>query len=158
MHQLSTEQKQQISELTHSGRVISAIKLYRDFTGAGLKGAKEAVEAMTHGTPANIPRNMYSDTQNVALLEDQIKQLLSKRQKIKAVRLYREARHCGLKEAKDAVDAIETQMKAYSSASLSNDPFAEDVQRNRSCLVLVLTILLLGAGALVVFNFFGNGF
>ena len=37
----------EVQELKRSGKVIHAIKLYREHTGVGLKQAKDAVEAMT---------------------------------------------------------------------------------------------------------------
>jgi len=38
-----------IALLARSGKMIQAIKLYRELTGAGLKEAKAAVEAATRG-------------------------------------------------------------------------------------------------------------
>lgn len=43
---LTPEQNQKISDALASGRKIEAIKLYRQATGAGLKEAKEAIEAL----------------------------------------------------------------------------------------------------------------
>ena len=45
--------------------------------------------------------------------EHQIKELIAKGQKIAAVKLYRELTNVGLKEAKDAVEAIERGELAY---------------------------------------------
>jgi len=126
MHGISTDQERQIREIALSGRLIEAIKLYREFSNASLKEAKNAVEAIMHGTPTHL----QPEERNDALLEEQVKQLLKKHQKIQAVRVYREANSCGLKEAKEAVDVIEAQMHkdGYSSpssaAAISNDPFA----------------------------------
>lgn len=95
------------------------------------------------------------------VLEDQIRELLAKRQKIQAVKIYRETHNCGLKDAKDAVDAIEIRMRMENRSSLpftstiSDDPFAEDKQRNRKFLSFVVAILLIGA--LIFFLLFNNG-
>ncbi len=40
-------------------------------------------------------------------LNAQIRQLLAQGQKIPAIKLYREVHHCSLKEAKEAVEALE---------------------------------------------------
>ena len=106
MNSISPQQEEQIREMINQTRMIDAIKLYREATGVGLKEAKDAVTAMWHGEPLKAPP-IQSDLQNNALLEEQIKELLAKRQKIQAVKLYREAYNCGLKDAKDAVEAME---------------------------------------------------
>jgi hypothetical protein len=82
--------------------------------------------------------------------EHQIKEFLTKGQKVAAVKLYREITGVGLKEAKDAVDAIEAQMRGeirtsqLSTPAISDDPFAEDKQRNRLFVSLIVAILLIG--------------
>ncbi|MBN1452635.1 MAG: ribosomal protein L7/L12 [Anaerolineales bacterium] len=164
MSGLSTEQEGQIRELIAQGQKITAVKLYRELTGVGLKEAKDAVEAIERGEPVRNVAPLQFDTQNSALLEDQIKQLLLKRQKIQAVKIYREAHNCGLKDAKDAVDSIEVQMRREASTSLpsslaiNNDPFAEDAQRNRRFLVFVLAIVLLVTAGAFLFFLTGSGF
>lgn len=96
-----------------------------------------------HGAPVDIPASAPIG-EPPAAFDNQIKHLLAERKKIEAVRAYREAYRCGLKEAKDAIDAIEHQMHmdGYSSLSsaraISNDPFAEDKQRTRSFWFLYL--------------------
>ena len=161
----SSQQEEQIRTLISAGNKIAAIKLYRELTGVGLKEAKDAVEAMERGETIGEPvASFQAGIQNNALLEEQIKQLLLKRQKIQAIRIYREAHNCGLKDAKDAVDAIEAQMRRerYSSAPSSpftnNDPFAEETQRNRRFLYLVLAIVLIVIAGAAFFFLAGNGF
>ena len=44
MNQLTEQQRQAINAEIFGGQKISAIKLYREATGAGLKEAKDAVE------------------------------------------------------------------------------------------------------------------
>ena len=46
MNQLTEQKRQGINAEIFSGQKISAIKLYREATGAGLKEAKDAVEVM----------------------------------------------------------------------------------------------------------------
>ena len=163
MSGLSANQEEQIKELIDQRRMIDAIKLYREATGVGLKEAKDAVTEMWHGKPLHTPQ-MQPGFQNDTLLEEQIKQLLAKRQKIQAVKLYREIYNCGLKEAKDAVDLIQAEMRreGYSSTLstpvISDDPFAEDAQRNRRFLVLAFALILIVIAGLAFFFLAGNGF
>jgi ribosomal protein L7/L12 len=163
MPSLSTIQEGQIRELMAAGNKIAAIKLYREITGTSLAEAKEAVEAMASGVITNFPAPAQAGEHD-PFLENQIKQLLAERKKIEAVKVYREAYRCGLKEAKDTVDLIEAEMRreGYSSMSstpaIGNDPFAEDSQRNRGCLILVLALVVVIIGGLALFFLVGNGF
>jgi ribosomal protein L7/L12 len=164
MSRLSIEQERQIKELIVREQKIAAIKLYREATGVGLKEAKDAIEAIERGEPVYSPPPTQSAQGIDLVLEDQIKQLLAKRQKIQAVKIYREAHNCGLKDAKDAVDALEIQMRGGmrtslpSAPAISNDPFAEDSQRNRRFLAFLIAIVLLAIGGIAFFLLAGNGF
>jgi len=164
MSDISPNQEGQLRELIAQGNLIAAIKLYREISNVGLAEAKDAVEAIQRGEPVNAPTSRQLDPRNDALLEEQIKQFLIKRQKIEAVKIYREAHNCGLKDAKDAVDAIEARMRMETRESLpvtpaiSDDPFAEDTQRNRKFLILGLAFLLVVIAGLSVFLFSGRGF
>jgi ribosomal protein L7/L12 len=155
MPSLTPGQAQQIHEYIHNQQLIYAIKLYRQATGVGLTEAKEAVEAMARGEAVRPPSDAM-DYDN-PVLEARIESLLSKRQKIEAVKIYREEYGVGLKEAKDAVDSIEVSMKQsgpsmslpYESA-ISNDPFADDDASKRQKLTLlavVIAVALCGAAA-----------
>jgi len=164
MSGLSTEQEHQIKELIVKGNKIAAIARYREMTRVGLKEAKDAVEAIERGEPVMDFAPSQFDSQNSVLLEEQIKQLLVRRQKIHAAKIYRKAHNCDLKDAKDAVDAIEAQMRREASTSLSStpaisdDPFAEDVQRNRRFLIPVFALMLVVIAGLAFFFLTGNGF
>lgn len=163
MSGLSTEQERQIRELVAREQKIAAIKLYREATGSSLKDAKDAVDAMELGTAIDFPTPAQVGDLD-PILENQIKRLLAERKKIEAVKAYREAYNCGLKEAKDAVDAIEMQMRmgGYSSMPstpvISSDPFAEDTQRNRRFMALVLAIIVIVIGGIAFLFLAGNGF
>ena len=164
MSGISTTQEAQIKELIAKGQKVSAVKLYREMTGVGLREAKDAVDAIEHGGLAHSHAPIQSNQKIDMVLEDQIRQLLAKRQKIQAVKIYREAHDCGLKDAKDAVDAIEVQMRTEthlnlpSAPAISNDPFAEDTERNRRFLAFMLAIVLLVIGGAAFFLLAGNGF
>jgi large subunit ribosomal protein L7/L12 len=85
--------------LVRDGRKIEAIKLYRDMTGAGLKEAKDAVEALERGGSPSTTRETSGD-------DPEILNLLRAGQKIRAIKLYREKTGVGLAEAKNAVEAL----------------------------------------------------
>jgi ribosomal protein L7/L12 len=108
---LNQEQIAQINTELVAKRKINAIKLYREFTGEGLKEAKEAVEAIERGQkPAFSAYHTPSASQPVGDLMAQIEQELRAGRKINAIKLYREAHNVGLKEAKDAIDEMERNL------------------------------------------------
>lgn len=155
---LRPDQVQQIHEYIHNQQLIHAIKLYREATGASLAEAKDAVEAMARGEAIKPPAGVM-DYDN-PILEARIKSMLSKRQKIEAVKIYREEYGVSLKEAKDAVDRIEGSMKRSSSSmnmpyesAISGDPFAENDGSGRRIMVLLAAVIALavcGAGVFLL--------
>jgi len=163
MSGISASQEGQIKELVTKGEKIAAVKLYRETTGVGLKEAKDAVEAIMAGTPVTSPTPAQVGDLD-PFLENRIKRLLAERKKIEAVKIYREAYHCGLKDAKDAVGLIQAEMRREgysnipSTPAISDDPFTEDAQRNRRFLVLAFALMLVVIAGLVFFFLTGNGF
>ena len=113
--------------LLAEGRKIEAIKRYREVTGAGLAAAKETVEALERGEP--LPTKEPVDS----ALENEIVLLLQGNKKIEAIKVYRERTGVGLKEAKDAVEAVAGQRGLPSRAG---------------CLGTVL-LLMAGSGAAI---------
>jgi arabinogalactan endo-1,4-beta-galactosidase/ribosomal protein L7/L12 len=93
----------EIQALLAEGRKIEAIKRYREATGAGLAKAKDMVEAL--GRAGSLAAREPLDS----ALENEIVSLLEGGKKIGAIKLYRERTGVGLKEAKDAVEAIAAQ-------------------------------------------------
>jgi ribosomal protein L7/L12 len=154
----SSSREQQILALMSQNQEIQAIKLYRGWTNVGLKEAKDAVEAMARGTMVSIPVPESVAPVDSSSVDDQIRALLAKRQKIEAIKVYRLATNLGLKEAKDYVEAIEAQMPAVSSSGSdfsSDDPFAEENSRTRR--MLVLAFLGVVVVAALAYFFFRNG-
>ena len=90
----------ELQALLDDGRKIEAIKRYREATGAGLAAAKEGVEALEKGESPSVEKVADSS------LESEIVSLLQGEKKIEAIKLYRQRTGTGLKEAKDAVEAI----------------------------------------------------
>jgi ribosomal protein L7/L12 len=108
---LNQEQIAQINTEIVAKRKINAIKLYREFTGEGLKEAKEAIEAIERGQkPTSSAYNTPSAGPPAGDLMAQIEAELRAGRKINAIKLYREAHNVGLKEAKDAIDEMERKL------------------------------------------------
>jgi ribosomal protein L7/L12 len=118
-----------------AGRKIEAIKLYRDATGAGLAEAKQAVEMIEGGKPPQAePAAPIGDDQALRAVSG----LVAKGNKIEAIKRYREATGLGLKEAKDAVDALERQINP--SAVLGRDATMRGVLRIFVAAVLIAVV------------------
>jgi len=156
MPPISATQAQQLKEMAAEGNKIAAIAQYREITGVGLKEAKDAVEALMRGAPVNLPVSSQ-DREPDPFLENRIKRLLAERKKIEAVKIYREAYQCGLKEAKDAVDLIQAEMRKDGDSNLPtmpamiDDPFAEEALGNRRRLVIFIALVLMVVGGLFFF-------
>lgn len=91
-----------VRELAAAGRKIEAIKVQRQYSGMGLKEAKQFVEALeTTGAPPAAPRTELS----LAAMA-QVRELMAAGRTIQAVKLVREDTGWGLKQAKDFVDSL----------------------------------------------------
>jgi len=95
------ELEKQIQNLLEQGKKIEVIKRFREKTGAGIKEARDAVEAIEMGRPLSPPARVDESFQS------ELTELLQNGKKIEAIQRFREATGAGLKEAKDAVEAIE---------------------------------------------------
>ncbi|MBL8933136.1 MAG: ribosomal protein L7/L12 [Archangium sp.] len=104
-----------IVELLRAGQKIEAIKQYRQLTGVGLKESKDAVEAMERGEAAPVVPTAPAPASSVQAL-------LREGRKIEAIKLYREQTGLGLKEAKDAVEAMEQGAQALAPPPLQTPP------------------------------------
>lgn len=105
-----------IFEEINAGNKIMAIKLHREAFGTDLLTAKEAVEtlerdlARSKKSQPETPRRSipaYEVNQMLAIIYDE----LNAGRKINAIKVFRETFNTGLKEAKDAVDAMEEGKK-----------------------------------------------
>lgn len=99
--------EQQLLDLIDHGRQIDAIKHYRDATGAGLAEAKAAIDTLA-ATRSLPPGNANAANGDIGF-ETELLNLLSAGNKIGAVKLYRDRTGSGLKEAKEAVEALATR-------------------------------------------------
>ena len=94
-----------VRALLASGNKIDAIKRVREQTGLGLKEAKELVDAMERGAPITI----HAHTSSSAFhgdLDDEARKLAAAGHKLEAIKLVREQKNLGLKEAKDYVERL----------------------------------------------------
>jgi ribosomal protein L7/L12 len=98
----------QVREALRRGNKIEAVKIYKDATGLGLKESKDFVDALERGempTMAAMPIPTFNGAPSDWMA--QVKAQLRKGNKIEAIKIYREATGLGLKEAKEAVEALE---------------------------------------------------
>ena len=86
-----------------------AIKRYRDATGASAAEAAEAVDRLGAG---RAPDKARQTSPPVTPEARAIGAALRAGNKIEAIRLYRQATGAGLKDAKDAIDAIVAEKRA----------------------------------------------
>jgi ribosomal protein L7/L12 len=129
----------EIQRALAAGNKIAAIKLYREATSVGLAEAKAAVEAIELGRPvaphAAALAPPAGDGRTVMAL-------LASGNKIEAIKRYRVATGVGLKEAKDAVEAMETQ----AAASGALRPIVERPRRSGLAVVLAIVVIAVAAG------------
>lgn len=100
------------------GHMINAIKIFRTVFGAGLKEAKDAVEALAAGRSVQIAT--VTQGQSVVSMQaapppetsDEVRRLILAGKKIDAIALYRRLHGTGLKESKEAVEALQASLPA----------------------------------------------
>ena len=90
----------EVRRLANHGRKLEAIKLFREQTHVGLAEAKAAVEALEAGQQISDSPPPADD------FERRILALMTAGEKIAAIKLYRDKTNSGLKEAKEAVEAL----------------------------------------------------
>ncbi len=100
MEKPNADLEQQVRSLLDQGQKFEAVKLYKGQTGASLREAKQAVEAMQVGADPPSPPHTGSD------LESELLRLLGDGQKIQAVKLYKDQKGTSLLEAKQAVESL----------------------------------------------------
>ncbi len=109
--------REEIVALLREGRKIEAIKRWREASGLGLAEAKDAVEALERGeavellarAPVSAPRRITSE---MAIVDAELKAHLAGGRMIDAIKRYRELTGLGLKESKDAIEALHDSMKS----------------------------------------------
>jgi ribosomal protein L7/L12 len=123
MKPLTPSEKQEIETALHQGRKIEAIKLYRQYSGLGLKESKDIIDHWSSPLPS------LSDSQ-LKTIQDS----LFHGKKLEAIQLYREYTQTSLAEAKNVVEAIDLRLKQ----EYPDDAFPQ----KRGCLSLILFFVL----------------
>lgn len=104
-----SDDKTWIAELTtliDNGQKIEAIQKYRERTGVGLAEAKSAIEQIAaRMSGAGQPLDDRA-AEPIDSAEGEVLGLMRSGQKIAAIKRYRETHGGGLKEAKEAVEAL----------------------------------------------------
>ncbi|GDY19167.1 hypothetical protein LBMAG56_05120 [Verrucomicrobiota bacterium] len=77
---------------------------------------------------------------------EQIKRALFAGQKIAAIKIYRDQTNSGLKDAKDAIEKLEAELRASSPEKFTATP------AKAGCVGVLLVLVLLGVMAGVVFS------
>jgi ribosomal protein L7/L12 len=118
------------------GNKIAAIKIYRDATGSDLKDSKEAIEAFMEvfeaspSAPTPLPSMVDSILESARELSpperEAVLAALHRRNKIEAIKLYREANGLGLAESKSAVEEIERNLPPAGSSPTGHRPSAAE--------------------------------
>ncbi len=123
-----------------TGNKITAIKLYREATGAGLAEAKQAVELIAAGKP---PPSGAVATPSVDAMQE-VSALVLAGKKIEAIRLYRQAAGVDLKDSKDAVDALEARINPAAVTT-------RDAAMQRTLRLAVLALLIAAGIAVLMY-------
>ena len=99
----------EVVKLARAGQQAEAIQRYRDIMSVDLETAQSAVEAIASGQPLTMTSVSTGSSTGVdqAAKLVQIAQLAKAGQKIEAIKIFRQTYDVGLKDAKDAVEAIE---------------------------------------------------
>lgn len=123
-----------------AGNKITAIKLYRDATGAGLAEAKQAVELIAAGKP---PPTGAAPTLSADAMQE-VSALVIAGKTIEAIKVYRKEAGVDLKDAKDAIDALEARINP--AAVVARDAAMGRLRR----FLLLAMLIVVGAAVLMV--------
>ena len=139
---------QALKDATLAGNKIEAIRLYRELFGVGLAEAKAAIEhlavALLNAGPEGVSQS-FLPAGHPPLPEPlltNIRTCLLKRQKIAAIKLYREHNPVGLAEAKAVIDRMEDMLRTQ-SPGLFNHPNNGGVETvGEGCRFLVILAMI----------------
>jgi ribosomal protein L7/L12 len=102
--------QRELEGLLAQGKLIQAIKRYREVFGVGLKEAKEAIDRLRDQGPSAqlgaAPQPPASTHVGDAARDPELLEALAAGKKILAIKRYRELTGASLKESKEAVDAM----------------------------------------------------
>ena len=142
----------EVRRLAQNGNVIDAIRRYRELYGAGLKEAKDAVDALSAGKVIEVHRVFAGPltADETSRILDEVKELLQSGNKIAAIKRYREVNDVSLTQAKYAVDQVEaalTGIPVPTRPVIMGQPSATPVKARKSvsfAIVIVLIVIAIG--------------
>lgn len=102
--------QEKIESLVRKGNKLQAIAIYRREMGVDLKAAKDAIDALESGMPWALLAPVGHHPQVENNVDDQVRELLRRGQKIEAIKLVRETTDLGLAEAKMLVESYEVDL------------------------------------------------
>lgn len=102
----------ELNDAVASGRLIDAIRRYRNLTGTGLVEAKAAVEALMQGRDPAREAERTNAVKAAALNDAEVNDALAAGNLIGAIKRYRELTGVGLAEAKQAVETLRDSRKS----------------------------------------------
>lgn len=110
LNSLSKVDQEKIKSLVKNGEKLEAVKVVRILTNSSLKDARDLVYLLDADLQRFEPRDMTDSSRPKTKTIDAAKQAeidlaLKSKQKISAIKIYREATECSLKDAKDAVES-----------------------------------------------------
>lgn len=158
---LSPDQQQQVLAEIRAGRTITAIKLFREFTACGLKEAKDAVDRMAAGLPADTESSVASrgvfeagggSAAPAPSLDEptlrQIETLLRSGNKIQAIKVWRDRTGGSLSDGKAFVENLQVRPSPHSTLE---DRAAKQTGKG-GCLGVIVVVCSLAAavGAIAI--------
>ena len=125
MMMLTKDVEEQVRMLCSNGQKLAAVKLYKDSSGLNLRESIDYVEQLTGEGSASM--------NNPTDLDVQVIELCNQGRKLEAIKIYREATNCGLKEAMDYVNNVgENQVSGmvFKDGESFDDTTMEDPKNN----------------------------
>ena len=167
MSDLPPEVLHRIIQQLRDDRLLQAIKIYHDETGASLLEAKMEVDALRE----KLRRGELVEPEGDFDVEPEADYLppsamndivgaLQDRRLIDAVKIYREVMHCSLADAKREVEKIRDQLAsgAFTGEGASAEPTEGDqytppaIDKSSGCFGVVLLCTLAAASLLILIN------
>lgn len=153
----------EIRRLAESGRIIEAIKRYRELFGAGLKEAKDAVESLASGSvlEARVTVSGPLTAEEIGRVLEQVQELLRHGDKVEAIRYYRASADVSLTKAKEVVDQVEAALTGIpvpprpeisGHPSIEPQPVGVSSGARLGCSIVILLLLLVGGILAFVFT------
>jgi len=95
-----------VVSMLEQGRKGDAVRIYREQTGAGLRAATDAIDAIQRVEETPTARTYVASSSVDADLKGDLWALMQNGQKTEAIRLYRERTGCSLRTASEIVEGV----------------------------------------------------